>query len=72
VNLRDWIAKRTSWREWGRRVTVDGVEYVRRDVAEKLFEERRNLVRKWKAEREKRRNLEERNRDAAAEARFYD
>ena len=53
-DLRTWIAKRTSWRTWGRGVTVDGERYVPESVALALFAERQRLVAKLLDERKRR------------------
>lgn len=53
-DLRTWIAKRTSWRTWGRRVSVDGEVYVPETVALELFAERQRLVAKVTIERKRR------------------
>jgi hypothetical protein len=52
-DLRTWIAKRTSWRRWGDHVVVNQREYVLKEVAEQLFAERQNLVRKLAKTRRK-------------------
>lgn len=60
LDLRIWIAKRMSYRSWGRRVSVDGEAYVPESIATALFTERQQLVRKLMKERARRKAAEQR------------
>lgn len=52
-----WVVKRIHRDSWGQSVSVNGVRYVPEEYAERLFQERKNLVRKLFKTRNKLRDL---------------
>jgi hypothetical protein len=65
-DLKTWVAKRTSWREWGHKVEVDGHAYLHENIALGLFRERQQLVQKLAKERSRRKTAEARARGVDA------
>lgn len=57
-DLNTWIAKRISWRAWGQRVTVGGVQYVPMLIAEELFGANQKLAARFSRERRRRKDAE--------------
>jgi hypothetical protein len=58
LDLKTWIAKRVPWRRWGDLVLVNDRPYIPETVAQALFAERQQLVRKLAKERARRRDAE--------------